>query len=571
MSANKQVKLIEREREEMTDQTRNPVDSPQDQEQPSGSTYSFTRDQLQAAGGTAAESVQPTGVDSAAQTQPHAVWEPEATQPQPQVQPQSRWEPAATQPQYQVNPAAQQASRPSYAYPAADVDPVPGQGSGGNGKHSGKKSKEPKDRSGLKTFALGFAGAAVACVLALGGSALLGNGVVPVATTVLGGSGSEITAQDTSKTLAEQVSSKCLPSVVSIDVYVKESSLMGQYGGLFGMSGSNSGSSDSLTKASLGSGVVLSEDGYIITNYHVIEGADALKVTIVSNEYDAELVGSDESSDIAVIKAKGVSGLTPIDIGDSDNLTVGEWVMSIGSPFGLEQSVATGIVSATSRSPIMSAEDGSGEYTIYPNMLQTDAAINPGNSGGALVDSQGRLIGINTMITSYSGNYSGVGFAIPVNYAISLAQQIIEGKTPTHAQLGVTLSSVDQNTASRYGFAVSEGAYISSVSSGSGAEKAGLQVGDIVTKFNDTKISSASDLMLAVRSQKVGSKVTVEFYRDNEVKTAEVTLGSDESSASQKKEESRSDQQDQGYSRDDLEELFNRYFGNGYGGQGQQG
>ena len=571
MSANKQVKLIEREREEITDQTRNPVDSPQDQEQPSGSTYSFTRDQLQAAGGTAAESVQPTGVDSAAQTQPHAVWEPEATQPQPQVQPQSRWEPAATQPQYQVNPAAQQASRPSYAYPAADVDPVPGQGSGGNGKHSGKKSKEPKDRSGLKTFALGFAGAAVACVLALGGSALLGNGVVPVATTVLGGSGSEITAQDTSKTLAEQVSSKCLPSVVSIDVYVKESSLMGQYGGLFGMSGSNSGSSDSLTKSSLGSGVVLSEDGYIITNYHVIEGADALKVTIVSNEYDAELVGSDESSDIAVIKAKGVSGLTPIDIGDSDNLTVGEWVMSIGSPFGLEQSVATGIVSATSRSQIMSAEDGSGEYTIYPNMIQTDAAINPGNSGGALVDSQGRLIGINTMITSYSGNYSGVGFAIPVNYAISLAQQIIEGKTPTHAQLGVTLSSVDQNTASRYGFAVSEGAYISSVSSGSGAEKAGLQVGDIVTKFNDTKISSASDLMLAVRSQKVGSKVTVEFYRDNEVKTAEVTLGSDESSASQKKEESRSDQQDQGYSRDDLEELFNRYFGNGYGGQGQQG
>ena len=571
MSANKQVKLIEREREEMTDQTRNPVDSPQDQEQPSGSTYSFTRDQLQAAGGTAAESVQPTGVDSAAQTQPHAVWEPEATQPQPQVQPQSRWEPAVTQPQYQVNPAAQQASRPSYAYPAADVDPVPGQGSGGNGKHSGKKSKEPKDRSGLKTFALGFAGAAVACVLALGGSALLGNGVVPVATTVLGGSGSDITAQDTSKTLAEQVSSKCLPSVVSIDVYVKESSLMGQYGGLFGMSGSNSGSSDSLTKSSLGSGVVLSEDGYIINNYPVIEGADALKVTIVSNEYDAELVGSDESSDIAVIKAKGVSGLTPIDIGDSDNLTVGEWVMSIGSPFGLEQSVATGIVSATSRSQIMSAEDGSGEYTIYPNMIQTDAAINPGNSGGALVDSQGRLIGINTMITSYSGNYSGVGFAIPVNYAISLAQQIIEGKTPTHAQLGVTLSSVDQNTASRYGFAVSEGAYISSVSSGSGAEKAGLQVGDIVTKFNDTKISSASDLMLAVRSQKVGSKVTVEFYRDNEVKTAEVTLGSDESSASQKKEESRSDQQDQGYSRDDLEELFNRYFGNGYGGQGQQG
>lgn len=557
----------------MTDETRNPSDSPQDQGQPQGSTYSFTRDQLKAAGGTAQESVQPTAADSASATQP--VWEPAATQPQP------AWQPAATQPQpkaqYQVNPAAQQVQSSSYAYPTDGLDYTSAPGDGGNGgKRFGKKGNTPKDRTGLKNFALGFAGAAVACVIAFGGSAALNSGVVPGTTTVIGGSGAQITAQDTSKTLAEQVSSKCLPSVVSIDVYVKESSL-NPYGGMFGMSGSSSQSSDSLTKASLGSGVVLSEDGYIVTNYHVIEGADALKVTIVSNEYDAEVVGSDESSDIAVIKAKGVSGLTPIDIGDSDNLTVGEWVMSIGSPFGLEQSVATGIVSATSRSQIMSAEDGSGGYTIYPNMIQTDAAINPGNSGGALVDAQGRLIGINTMITSYSGNYSGVGFAIPVNYAISLSQQIIEGKTPTHAQLGVTLSSIDQSTASRYGFAVSEGAYISSVSSGSGADKAGLEVGDIVTKLNDTKIASASDLMLAVRSQKVGAKVTVEFYRGNEVKTAEVTLGSDESTSSQKKEESQSGQQgqsqDQGYSREDMEELFNRFFGDGYGygSQDQQG
>ena len=168
----------------------------------------------------------------------------------------------------------------------------------------------------------------------------------------------------------------------------------------------------------------MTEDGYLITNNHVVDGGSAYKVTIAGNTYDAELVGTDPSSDVAVLKAKDASGLTPMEIGDSDNLTVGEWVMTLGAPFGLEQSVATGIVSATSRSQIMDASEsmqsgGSGETTIYPNMIQTDAAINPGNSGGALVDDEGKLIGINTLITSYSGNYSGVGFAIPVNYAVN--------------------------------------------------------------------------------------------------------------------------------------------------------
>ena len=214
-----------------------------------------------------------------------------------------------------------------------------------------------------------------------------------------------------------------------------------------------------------GSGVIISGDGYIVTNNHVVAGADALKVSVGGEEYDADVVGTDESSDIAVIKLRNASGLTPVEIGDSDNLTIGEWVMSIGSPFGLEQSVATGIVSATSRSQIMSNSESSGSdgygygyggsssqsggYTIYPNKIQTHAAINPGNSGGALVDSNGKLIGINTLITSYSGNYSGVGFAIPVNYAVNIAQQIIEGKTPTHAQLGVSLSTVTSQNAKR--------------------------------------------------------------------------------------------------------------------------
>lgn len=222
--------------------------------------------------------------------------------------------------------------------------------------------------------------------------------------------------------------------------------------------------------------------------------------------------------------------------------------MSIGSPFGLEQSVATGIVSATSRSQIMSNSESSGSdgygygyggsssqsggYTIYPNMIQTDAAINPGNSGGALVDSNGKLIGINTLITSYSGNYSGVGFAIPVNYAVNIAQQIIEGKTPTHAQLGVSLSTVNSQNAKRYGLKVDSGAYISAVNSGSGAAEAGLEEGDIVTKFDGNSVSSASDLMLDVRSKNPGDKVTLEVNRNGDTKQVEVTLGSDESSQS---------------------------------------
>ena len=350
----------------------------------------------------------------------------------------------------------------------------------------------------------------------------------------------EIQAQSTDDTLPEAVAQKCLPSVAAIDVYTAQSST-----DMFGRSTSSSGA---LTESSLGSGVVLSEDGYIVTNNHVVAGADALKVTVGGEEYDADVVGTDESSDIAVIKLRNASGLTPVEIGDSDNLTIGEWVMSIGSPFGLEQSVATGIVSATSRSQIMSNSESSGSdgygygyggsssqsggYTIYPNMIQTDAAINPGNSGGALVDSNGKLIGINTLITSYSGNYSGVGFAIPVNYAVNIAQQIIEGKTPTHAQLGVSLSTVNSQNAKRYGLKVDSGAYISAVNSGSGAAEAGLEEGDIVTKFDGNSVSSASDLMLDVRSKNPGDKVTLEVNRNGDTKQVEVTLGSDESSQS---------------------------------------
>ena len=434
----------------------------------------------------------------------------------------------------------------------------------------------PAKPSTGRTFGTAFAGAALACVIAFGGFTAYQNvtGTPSGSNVTLGAStNTEIQAQSTDDTLPEAVAQKCLPSVAAIDVYTAQTST--------DMLGRSTSSSGTLTESSLGSGVVLSEDGYIVTNNHVVAGADALKVTVGGEEYDADVVGTDESSDIAVVKLQGASGLTPIEIGDSDNLTIGEWVMSIGSPFGLEQSVATGIVSATSRSQIMSNSDSgdggdgygygygnsssqSGGYTIYPNMIQTDAAINPGNSGGALVDSNGKLIGINTLITSYSGNYSGVGFAIPVNYAVNIAQQIIEGKTPTHAQLGVSLSTVNSQNAKRYGLKVDSGAYIAAVSAGSGAADAGLEEGDIVTKFDGNAVDSASDLMLDVRSKNPGDTVTLEVNRNGETKQLQVTLGSDESSQAASTTQNSS----KNGSSSGSNELLNRLFNNGSSSQG---
>ena len=236
-----------------------------------------------------------------------------------------------------------------------------------------------KPKLGRRSFLTGFAGAALACMLAFGVQGAIIDPATAEATGTPSATQTVINTNDDA-TLAEAVAAKCLPSVVYVETYADAG---GQLQGL-----------------GTGSGVVMTEDGYLITNNHVVDGGSAYKVTIAGNTYDAELVGTDPSSDVAVLKAKDASGLTPMEIGDSDNLTVGEWVMTLGAPFGLEQSVATGIVSATSRSQIMDASEsmqsgGSGETTIYPNMIQTDAAINPGNSGGALVDDEGKLIGLD--------------------------------------------------------------------------------------------------------------------------------------------------------------------------------
>ena len=333
-----------------------------------------------------------------------------------------------------------------------------------------------------------------------------------------------INAQGKDLDLPEAVAAKSIPSVVAIDVYTRTQA----FPGFFGQQ--NSQNLSELQQSSLGSGVIISDDGYILTNDHVVEGADELMVTTADGKkHKAELVGKDPSSDIAVLKIDA-KNLKAIDLGKSEDLRVGQWVMTIGSPYGLEKSVATGIVSATSRSTVLQNEGG---LSYYNNMIQTDAAINPGNSGGALVDQEGKLIGINTMITSKSGGYSGVGFAIPVDYAMGIAKDIMSGEKPSHAQLGVTVVTVDKASAQQFNLSSTHGAYVNSVLEGSAAEKAGIEIGDIILKCNDKEINTASDLTLAVRSVNPGDTVKIQLDRNGSEKTIDVTLASDKGGTSE--------------------------------------
>ena len=290
----------------------------------------------------------------------------------------------------------------------------------------------------------------------------------------------------------------------------------------------------------VGSGVVLDDEGNILTNNHVVEGAQQLAVSMGDESYEAELVGADPSSDLAVIRLVGADPdkLSPIEVGDSDGLVVGEWVMAIGSPFGNEQSVSTGIVSALYRSTALPSSSGT---SIYANMIQTDAAINPGNSGGALVNDRGELIGINSIIESYSGSSSGVGFAIPVNYAVNIAEQIIDGKTPVHPYLGVSLTSVNALSARQSGLAVSEGALVVGVTADGPAAKAGIEQNDVVTAIDGEPVASADGLIIALREHEVGDKVTLTVARGKDTKDIEVELGSDEALQTEQQDSTEGD------------------------------
>ncbi len=310
-----------------------------------------------------------------------------------------------------------------------------------------------------------------------------------------------INAQGEDATLASAVAKKALPSVVSIYVQTGQ----GEAGG---------------------SGVILNKEGYILTNYHVVEGARKIEVTIQDKKYEAQMTGSDPSSDLAVVKADiGNAKVVPIEIGDSADLQVGDWVMSIGSPFGLDQSVSSGIVSSLYRNTMLPSANGN---TIYSNLIQTDAAMNPGNSGGALVNAKGQLVGINSIIQSSSGSNAGVGFAIPGNYAIKVANTIIDGKQPVHPYVGAQLLNVTPELARAKHLPVDQGAYVQEVTPDSPAEKAGIKPGDVIIGIDKEQITTAGSLILSVRSREVGQTVNVIYIHKGREMSTELTLGSDE-------------------------------------------
>ena len=268
-----------------------------------------------------------------------------------------------------------------------------------------------------------------------------------------------------------------------------------------------------------GSGVIVDGiQGYIITNHHVIEKAKEIKVFLKDGgEYLAELIGSDPGTDIAVLKINLSRTISQMPLGDSSLLRVGDFALAIGAPFGLSQTVTSGIISALGR-PQMSS-DGYGDF------IQTDAAINPGNSGGALVDLRGQLIGINSAIYTRSGGNIGIGFAIPVNTVKNIMHQIIEFGSVKRGLLGVIISDINKDIAEQLGLEVEKGALIQEVSPNSAAEEAGLLVGDVITKINGEKTETSNDLRNAIGLKRSGESVELIILRDNKEMTVSATLG----------------------------------------------
>lgn len=282
----------------------------------------------------------------------------------------------------------------------------------------------------------------------------------------------------------------------------------------------NDGSSQRQT--GLGSGVIISNDGYIVTNNHVIDGAERLEVTLNDNRtFNATVVGTDPSTDIALVKIDA-KDLPVIPMGDSENLKVGEWVLAVGNPFGFTSTVTTGIVSAKGRS-IGSATHG--RTMGIESYIQTDAAVNPGNSGGALVNLAGELVGINTAIYSQTGNYAGYSFAVPTSIVKKVVSDIREYGAVQRAVLGISIRDLTPELAKKEDItAVTQGVYIGDVSERSSAFEAGLQKGDVIVKINGVNTDNTAQLQEQVAKYRPGDKISLTYVRDNKQKTVEVKL-----------------------------------------------
>ena len=313
---------------------------------------------------------------------------------------------------------------------------------------------------------------------------------------------------DTSISVADKV----LPSIVGIEVDFSVTSIFGGKG----------------TAKAQGSGIIISNDGYILTNNHIIASdssnssynqvSEANKVIVYlyndTTSYEAKIIGTDKQTDLAIIKIEK-SGLTPVEIGDSDNIKVGEFAMAIGNPLGMQSSVTSGIISATNRSV---DEISDNDYTL----IQTDAAINSGNSGGALVNGKGQVIGINTLKFAGTG-VEGMGFAIPINATKSITEQLIKDGKVKRPYIGITGVDLDEATAKRNNLPV--GIYIKTVEDFGPAEKVGLKNGDVILEINGTKVNSMEELNKIKATNKIGDKIKLKIFRNNQEMEIELILG----------------------------------------------
>lgn len=367
----------------------------------------------------------------------------------------------------------------------------------------------------------------------LGGGAAVGIGAAIDSdggtTTVLntveggdtGGRSARITANGSDAMSVQDIYSQAGPGVIQVT-----STSVGQEVPFFG----------SQSRTSLGSGFVIDKSGHIVTNFHVIDGADEVEVNFSGDDrVPATVVGSDPSTDLAVLKIGAQArALTPLPLGNSDAVRVGDAVVAIGNPFGLERTVTSGIVSALQRE--ITAPNG---YTI-DKVVQTDAPINRGNSGGPLLDARGRVIGVNSQIESESGGSVGIGFAVPINTVKEVVSQILESGKVEHAYLGVQMQAIDQNLSETLRVPVDEGVLIVGVVDGSPADEAGLQGGnqqvivggtsyvlggDIVTKADNAPVATPDDLRRIIMEKDPGEAMTLEIHRGDSRRTVSVTLG----------------------------------------------
>ena len=447
--------------------------------------------------------------------------------------------------------------------PFASGDGPSFQGSGFQGPNfdgggpRGKKPRKPlsaRQKSTLKVVAL--------CLVC----ALVGGLAHPVYNAVTGGNGTTIytgnrtptkvdtAAVNTEKELTTaEIYAKYVSSCVGITVDIVSTNIFGQ----------------TVTGAAAGSGFVITEDGYILTNYHVIEGASTVKVTAYDGTtYDAAVIGGDEDYDIAVIKVEGTN-FQPVVIGKSGSVQIGETVAAVGNPLGeLTFSMSQGIVSCVNRAINVDGKPF--------NMIQVDCSINPGNSGGPLFNSYGEVIGIvSAKYSSYSNTtVEGIGFAIPIDDVLAMVKDIMtDGYVTNKPYIGITPQNMTAQMAQQYRYDVTQGVFVCSVEPGSAAEKAGLQMGDVITKIGDTAISDMNDLNAAKKSYRAGDTVTLTIYRAGGTKEVELTF--DAVPQTQETAQDSSQQQQQGGSNGGYYynpwDFFNSFFGNGYYGSSYSG